>query len=1109
LRLVSKIKLINWHYFSNETVPLEGSVLITGDNGAGKSTLIDAMQVVIIANLKKIRFNSSAFEERTTRDLKGYLRGKTGTEGRYTYLRGDRDFSSYVVLEITHVPTKKPYLIGVVFDYYSGSGEEDHIFFKIDEHPLEDGLFFQDNVPRNRQQFFHYLKANRIKHRQYKHDIEGYLSDLRQLFGGVKDSFFSLFGKGISFSPITNLRSFVYDYVLEERPIDVETMRDYFEKFRQVENLIMETDREIKFLEKIEKSYQKVENLRERVKTGRYMQYRGRWEQLVLDLEEGKRQRGEKEARLKQLNGELEELKGRLKKLESEREKLAAEIAGHEAAQRERKLKDKIESLGQEIEKLKSKWANLCHMVKTEIGERERLIEVMRRVNAPFEACRSLMEGKEEWELFLGEGARFPEGIHEQARAWTESIDWLKNQKRAWDREREELKEREGELVRSIRELEKNQVLSSSSPTMRLKKLLEEYLVPEKDCTAVPVHVFCEAIDIPDGRWQNAIEGYLHTQKFDLLVPPGYFDDALSIYERYKFTHGIENVGLVNTEKLLKEVRPPLKGSLAEEITAAEDYVRAYADWLLGGVIKCEKEKELKAYRRAITPTCMLYQNHTARQIPKSRYEIPYIGKRAVKVQLARKREELERCRAALSQLEERLEIADSVSGLSGDKSDRYQRWKEIFNECRQREVLEREMLEIQQELLTLDRTELERLEGKKREVENELRHCEEEKEKIVSETGRVQTQLEGLAEKIERLACEEEECRRQFLSYEKTLPEELARECRKKWEREVQKKQPRELERNYGTNIQALNTMIGKQMREVVRMRTDFVHEFNFSGDPDSEDNRAFEERCRVLKESHLREYREEARNAREKAEHAFKEHFVARLREAIDLAREEINELNRALKDLKFGTDTYRFSISPRPGMKEYYDMIMDPDLHMGETLFSRAFRERHGDTLDSLFREITGRDEDFSEKMQDLTDYRSYLDFEIVITDERGNRSYFSKVSRDKSGGETQVPFYVAILASFYQAYHLYRKKDTLRLVVFDEAFNRLDADNVEECVRFIKKLGFQAFIVAPTGKIQLIVPHVNTIAVVMREGFESFVERVTRRDIEQWASREKGA
>jgi PHD/YefM family antitoxin component YafN of YafNO toxin-antitoxin module len=263
MKQLTGIKLINWHYFTNETIPIEGSALITGNNKAGKSTLIDALQVVIVSNMKKILFNAAAFDEKTERDLKSYLRGRTGTEGKYTYLRGnEEDFSSYIVLEITHTATNKPSLIGVVFDYYCESGEEEHVFFIIDGCPLNDDLFLQDGYPRNRKQFFRHIKARGLNCRQYRNDVEGYRNDLRQLLGGIKETFFSLFVKGISFKPITNLRKFVYDYILEERPVDVDTMRDYAERYRQMENQLLNTEAEIAALEEVCGEFEKVENLR-------------------------------------------------------------------------------------------------------------------------------------------------------------------------------------------------------------------------------------------------------------------------------------------------------------------------------------------------------------------------------------------------------------------------------------------------------------------------------------------------------------------------------------------------------------------------------------------------------------------------------------------------------------------------------------------------------------------------------------------------------------------------------------------------------------------------------------------------------------------------------
>ena len=111
-KILTKIRLINWHYFTDETIEVKGSVLFSGENASGKSTILDAIQLVLTTN--STRFNPAA-NERSRRDLKGYVRCKTGEEGN-TYLRGKGAVISYVALEFHEESKDHDFVLGVKLD---------------------------------------------------------------------------------------------------------------------------------------------------------------------------------------------------------------------------------------------------------------------------------------------------------------------------------------------------------------------------------------------------------------------------------------------------------------------------------------------------------------------------------------------------------------------------------------------------------------------------------------------------------------------------------------------------------------------------------------------------------------------------------------------------------------------------------------------------------------------------------------------------------------------------------------------------------------------------------------------------------------------------------
>ena len=130
-----------------------------------------------------------------------------------------------------------------------------------------------------------------------------------------------------------------------------------------------------------------------------------------------------------------------------------------------------------------------------------------------------------------------------------------------------------------------------------------------------------------------------------------------------------------------------------------------------------------------------------------------------------------------------------------------------------------------------------------------------------------------------------------------------------------------------------------------------------------------------------------------------------------------------------------------------------------------------------------------EEARRNMDRYADYRTYLSFDmqqLIQNEDETIKIRLSRMIKKNSGGEGQNPLYVALLASFAQAYKIDLKpglmrSPTIRLVVLDEAFSKMDAEKVASCIQLIRGLGFQAIISATNDKIQNYLETVDKIFV----------------------------
>ena len=61
----------------------------------------------------------------------------------------------------------------------------------------------------------------------------------------------------------------------------------------------------------------------------------------------------------------------------------------------------------------------------------------------------------------------------------------------------------------------------------------------------------------------------------------------------------------------------------------------------------------------------------------------------------------------------------------------------------------------------------------------------------------------------------------------------------------------------------------------------------------------------------------------------------------------------------------------------------------------------------------------------------------------------------------------------------------------LVMFDEAFNKMDSDRIVESVRLLRKMGLQAIICTPPDKLSDIMPLADKTLLVNKEKYRMWV------------------
>lgn len=1110
MRRLETVRLVQWYHFQDELLPIGASCLLLGDNGSGKTTVLDAIQVGLVADLSEVLLNRAA-NEKSRRALYGYVRWKIGAEdesrqGAVHFGRGA--CTAYVLLEfVDDDDSSVIFTCGIGFEATEADTEIAKVFFVMPGTRAREvavttvvGNGSGEVVVRPLRDFRVWLRGHGGL---YWHDAGTYREEVRQRLGVLPESFHRLIVKALAFKPIGQVRQFVFDYLLDPRPIDTAALQDNLEHYKRLEAEAREAQKRIDELSEIVKEGERIRTEQRTVDSHRYMELRADEDDTL--------------ARVATLERRLAESRTAI-----------AALTSHE------------EALRAELESLQREWERVIGLLETDAGYRqfhdlERQIEdTQRRLrdanDADHEARRILQGQHDAFRLLQSEAAR---ALRRQRSAFFERDDLLGAEEAPdvaerlsstlatqgalegrdlamWERRLDEAADRartvrlamvteiegwkaEGtELQQEQRMLEAGRLRYPDGPTALLH-LLHTRLKGRREARPL-----CELIEVPNARWRDAVEGYLHTRRFDVVVPPEDYSRALGLYERHKSDYQlpgrgpvfISGVGLVDIERVMRTPLRPEPRSLAEQIQTDDPYARAYCDFVLGQVICVDDEQALRKHRSAITDTVMVYRNHVARQTARDVFSRHYIGQAA-------QRRRLEEVAARLGTLHDLIVSAaphvswlDQTVRLLDRARAETRRLPDLVDRTKDRLWLEKQAKRLATQKERFDRKEFSGLERSRDDLASQKNAAQEKKDRVREERGRVEERAATTERDLQEARGAQEDASADLRHVAEALEQESRAAYEQRYSRERTTRTPEEIRNVFRRQRQIIESRVQKLIESFVGMKTRYVERRGFVATIDGAGFDEFATELDAWRESRLPSYRERIAEAKTKALQQLAEDVVFKLRENLLLVRRQIDELNRALKDVPFGSERYQFTVEVDPAHKQFHDLVMDAGRFEKESLFGASVLSAPeltatlGHLLDRL---VEAEAKEVKTELEAKADYREYFNYDLKILHADGRYSLYDKVSGDKSGGETQTPYYIAVLASMYRLY-MSRSRDgrpTCGLVLLDEAFGKMDEWRIEATLTYARNLGLQLVLATPKERSELVAPRVERSLLIHKD------------------------
>ncbi len=1099
MKYLQAIRLVQFFLFERQDIRLGEITGIFGPNGSGKSSLLDAVQIAMMGgNTRLLALNAQADEQSTTRSLRAYCLGQYGETPQH---RARDNAITYITLIWRDSDTNEPISMGVCI-HAAGDREVHEVLGRYVirgvELAMSDHLEMVDGQERPREWLtFRHAIVNRAKRVGQEEVIFGdsqrYIRALLLALKGSGDlpsaeAFTRAFRFALRMRFDKAVDQIVRNDVLEARPTNIHKFKEVTHSFRRLTEMVRQLEAKIADADRVAGDFTKAADESRKAVTWNALAQEVALEQARAKLEVTREGKRNAEAALRRTEAQHDQTVAALQRARNEAMRLRSLKEAHSAHKEQGALEADI--------------AKETERVAANTSDVRQSLNLLRRTLAEASRASFLSAHAEDIGAAIGtlDGLIANVDTLQRERLDTELRRALKVGNAALNELFHHLAAIERELEEATTSLQSAADALDRAKQGRapLSDQVQRLLVQLRDNGLAPRPV-CDLVEIADSEWQPIIESYLGPHLEALLISEHEEKEAFKIYRGLSGQRAIYGVKIVvDSREVGKSVDSTSVAALIQgEHQAAVAYLRRQ----LGDLQRAETDSEALSGRRTLTRDGMLRSGGVLERLrPVSRDRLR-IGGGSIAPHEALQRD-VTRLQREIARLKQEKADARTVFDRLGQISDESTVMQFLQKTCDEALAAKRTVEGlIQRQTQTADEEYL-RLAEEEREWEKQAVALQEARIDAAEAKTKAEDHL-GLCVKNEEMAGAQYQRAHEQVAQARSVDEYDADYATKQWamlhERfQVAEEMDRECRNQQGDADRKRQSA----SQNGQRLLGIFIEKYREHIPPDiANDWRKariwIEGLLARLRETELVSFKSQMDDAYRASQETFRTDVAIALSNNLEWLDETMSRLNKVLANCPVFTngERYRFRREVRPHLKPLLQFVKDVATHgPTEDLFGGP-----GEVPEEFSRLL---EEKFSPGAAGvpsaLDDYREFFEFDIEILREDPITKtakvvgHLSKRLGPGSGGEHRAPLYVIAGAALASAYRLEKgAADGIRLILLDEAFNKMDATNIVATMRYLEQLGLQVFMASPGENVGILTAFLHRYYDIIRDAQHNVV------------------